>query len=300
MGITKSPLSQNVDTPLCPSSDDDHNDTNLETLCKQCQRIDWPRVPDWEKLSGLQTSTVSYRTGHGAKVLRIFEEESRDQLLESRCRVCRLVGHLSNPRPGVQPLDCICLEACESLGSMRSSPGEESPLAKLVVRSPATGQFRTYGNANDYTRFLIAHKFSNIETLGIRKLNASRVNFDFFKKKLQECRTRHRDCWSTMPEVTGLRIIDVDTKTIRKPPPGCEYTALSYVWGQGCTCQNTQEGFPQVIQDAIAVTRALGCQYLWVDRYVSYHGIYGAQVIHADEVLTHLSASTKNPRKGCR
>ncbi|KAF2624511.1 hypothetical protein BU25DRAFT_476214 [Macroventuria anomochaeta] len=40
------------------------------------------------------------------------------------------------------------------------------------------------------------------------------------------------------------------------------YVALSYVWGA-----NQGHGFPQTIKDAIEVTKTLGHQYLWVDRY---------------------------------
>ncbi|KAI1444781.1 heterokaryon incompatibility protein-domain-containing protein [Annulohypoxylon stygium] len=65
---------------------------------------------------------------------------------------------------------------------------------------------------------------------------------------------------------------------------GSQYVALSYCWGEGRTCQTTNNtllnhkqqipwsDLPKTIQDAVEVTRQLNIQYLWVDRLCIIQG----------------------------
>ncbi|KAM7198222.1 HET domain containing protein [Naviculisporaceae sp. PSN 640] len=90
------------------------------------------------------------------------------------------------------------------------------------------------------------------------------------------------------PEVKGMRVIDCRSKdlAIRDHHPGDDYVALSYVWGapnpNGPKPQNSTrsppkpntkrilrlpKNVPLTIRDAIQVTKSLGYQYLWVDKY---------------------------------
>ncbi|KAK0623693.1 heterokaryon incompatibility protein-domain-containing protein, partial [Immersiella caudata] len=84
-----------------------------------------------------------------------------------------------------------------------------------------------------------------------------------------------------------MRVIDCRSAhlTIQDYEPGNKYVALSYVWGQSGTTGPTAGAVPRArgttkrtmlklpadipltIRDAIEVTRALRCQYLWVDKY---------------------------------
>lgn len=61
-----------------------------------------------------------------------------------------------------------------------------------------------------------------------------------------------------------LRVIDCTTNQIINHPTGCQYVALSYVWG---TTQNSTS-YPPVVSDSVKATLELGYRYLWVDRYV--------------------------------
>ncbi|KAF5868672.1 putative tol protein, partial [Botrytis fragariae] len=197
----------------------------------------------------------------------------RNQLLNSNCRICRLVGSLVNPQSGSdvlnqsielsdQPL-VVRLDVCEDLSGIW---GFGEACVKLAVKSPVAGSTKINGYY-DYTRFIIAQKFRNNETVGIRILEPLRVNFDFLRQMLNKCLEDHGECQSTRVEVARLRVIDVTTETICQAPPDCEYIALSYVWGDKSACKSTQGEFPPVVQDAFIVTKALGYRYLWVDRY---------------------------------
>ncbi|OTA99633.1 hypothetical protein M426DRAFT_67365, partial [Hypoxylon sp. CI-4A] len=67
-------------------------------------------------------------------------------------------------------------------------------------------------------------------------------------------------------EVPGFRLIDCETKKIEPSSLSRQFVALSYVWGSPANIQK-QRNWPQVVEDAINVTKNLGYRYLWVDRY---------------------------------
>ncbi|KAI2621593.1 heterokaryon incompatibility protein-domain-containing protein [Hypoxylon sp. NC1633] len=230
------------------------NDKEIESFCQQCQEIDWPTALE----GGMG------RNGNGTKVIRIFEKKSRTELLNSICRVCRLVGHLVNPDIPEDAQLNVCLETSNDLAHSR--PSQHPTPVKLAVRSPANDSTRIRGYKIDYTRFIIHFSSRDDEDVNIRILKPSQVNFDFFKEILLECLDEHKECQSQGPEVAELKVIDVDTGEVRQAPPSCKYAALSYVWGDNAS-RSTQKGFPPVVQDAITATKALGCQYLWVDQY---------------------------------
>ncbi|KAL6159224.1 hypothetical protein ACJQWK_04107 [Exserohilum turcicum] len=93
-----------------------------------------------------------------------------------------------------------------------------------------------------------------------------------------------------IPDATGLYFIDVEKYCLVAQPQfghSFRYAALSYVWGKSTdnTFQTLIENFdslsetnafklpenygrlPNTIKDSIFLTRALGIQYLWVDRF---------------------------------
>ncbi|EMD67956.1 hypothetical protein COCSADRAFT_79870, partial [Bipolaris sorokiniana ND90Pr] len=92
-----------------------------------------------------------------------------------------------------------------------------------------------------------------------------------------------------IPEATGLLFIDVKKLCLVKQPQNghmYRYAALSYVWGTTVDpFQTTKANFdslskenafkvpendcklPNTVKDSIHLTRALGMQYLWVDRF---------------------------------
>ena len=110
--------------------------------------------------------------------------------------------------------------------------------------------------------------------------------FEFIRSCLGDCDASHPECKAAGQELPtrllnvqhegAQQVVLVETKSL---PLGhmTAYIALSYCWGksQNVTLRSENlelmklgfmvSGLPQTLQDAIAVTRALGQQYLWVD-----------------------------------
>ncbi|KAI0895771.1 heterokaryon incompatibility protein-domain-containing protein [Annulohypoxylon nitens] len=221
-----------------PAGDDN---PNPKSLCEKCWIVNWPQITT--RISG------GLWCNHG--ILLTFKRESRTQLLNSGCCICRLVGSLFSPSlPSEQRLSFDLVSVSHQLGFFK-------PLARIAVEPHTNG---------DHIGYIIACESSENKAAGLGTLEPSQVNFDFFKMKLKECFKDHEECRSTGTEIANLRVIDVYTNEICQAPLHCDYTALSYVWGCS-SCQNDKKEFPLVVQDAITATKALGCRFLWVDRY---------------------------------
>jgi len=105
---------------------------------------------------------------------------------------------------------------------------------------------------------------------------------------IQECRSSHgptcnRPAFSALryDQPIVLNFIDTYDMRIVEQSSNCEYFALSYVWGGALSFKSTMDlmpllqqnnslaaresQIPQVIWDAIALTKSLGFRYLWVD-----------------------------------
>ena len=104
------------------------------------------------------------------------------------------------------------------------------------------------------------------------------VDFNSVQPWLATCSAIHGPI--CMPDdangLRELRVIDRNTGLVVPAPRGCEYVALSYVWGtaESVTTATTHDqhavsSFPLAIQDSVEVTLQMGYQFLWVDRYVS-------------------------------
>ncbi|KAF2184771.1 HET-domain-containing protein [Zopfia rhizophila CBS 207.26] len=69
-----------------------------------------------------------------------------------------------------------------------------------------------------------------------------------------------------------LSFIDCESRSVVHANASAPYTTLSYVSGASSTNAELPDytlpdPLPWVIEDAIEVTKSLGCTYLWVDRY---------------------------------
>lgn len=105
-----------------------------------------------------------------------------------------------------------------------------------------------------------------------RKVN-NQVDYCLLRTWLENCDTLHdtycRREWSK--QLHKIRLIDVNAYRVVQYPVDrtVEFLALSYVWGkrsQKCFSVGSKVGIvPATIRDAVAVTRGLGRQFLWVD-----------------------------------
>ncbi|KAK1749704.1 HET-domain-containing protein, partial [Echria macrotheca] len=111
--------------------------------------------------------------------------------------------------------------------------------------------------------------------------NPGTIDFEWIRKTLRMCDERDvgkLDYRHAVP----VRAIDVDAMCIADVADGQRYVTLSYVWGANVQqlrlTKSAEQTFrqpgglqdflgqiPQTIQDAIALTRAIGERYLWVD-----------------------------------
>ena len=110
-------------------------------------------------------------------------------------------------------------------------------------------------------------------TLGGRLIESCSLKTGVIEEWLSTCLRLHGPHCSPVynDDLRAIRLIDVlePRKIINYPERGCEYVALSYVWGgvaqQSFRLGSTLGRLPQTIEDAIACVRILGTRYLWVD-----------------------------------
>lgn len=148
----------------------------------------------------------------------------------------------------------------------------------------------------------------SLRTLGhdtvLRPVNQS-IDCNIPKSWIEHCRSTH-----DRGEPREVRVlldshsyIDCNTRQV-VPAHDNQYTALSYVWGDPVTSDGLvtnpivssalPEILPRVIEDAIAVTLALGYRYLWVDRYcISSQdaSLKHQQISKMDQVYKHAEVT---------
>ncbi|KAH8635767.1 hypothetical protein IG631_11168 [Alternaria alternata] len=134
---------------------------------------------------------------------------------------------------------------------------------------------------------------------------------------LNYCTRYHRLlCHSEPLPVHGVKIIDCATLQIKDHNGNTPYVSLSYVWGKSkdvCGPVETIVGhktlpqlLPPVIRDSIQVTKALGFQYLWVDKFcidqdaadLKHEQIQQMDAIYKNSQLTIIGAAGQDESHG--
>lgn len=129
---------------------------------------------------------------------------------------------------------------------------------------------------------------------------------------LEYCKLHHkRLCGSKEPQLSGLKVIDCNSLSVIFAPPSCSYVVLSYVWSQSNRdCNGSKRSWHDatgsllrflliIIQEAVTVTKNLGLQYLWVDRFCinqndpdeKHDQIRQMDVIYARAEITIIAAA---------
>ncbi|RYP92705.1 hypothetical protein DL770_001218 [Monosporascus sp. CRB-9-2] len=141
-----------------------------------------------------------------------------------------------------------------------------------------------------------------------------KVDLEDVRKWLKICKEHHRGRCSIKAEpwFVGFKVIDCCTMGIVKAPEGCEYVALSYLWGssaydaQDSLSSLRGESAPLTIRDAVVVVKELGFRYLWIDRYCinqsdggeKHDIIQRMDVIYQCASITIIAAGGKGPDAG--
>ncbi|KAI9695283.1 MAG: hypothetical protein M1820_008745 [Bogoriella megaspora] len=112
-------------------------------------------------------------------------------------------------------------------------------------------------------------------TLAARPVDSRHIGIQRVESWLSTCGELHPvTCNINQDEnVKLITLIDVESrKLVSFPPGGCEYLALSYVWGDadqqvsGAGVSGTRLGkLAKTIEDAMTFVKMLGKRYLWVD-----------------------------------
>ncbi|CAN9426499.1 unnamed protein product [Alternaria alternata] len=134
---------------------------------------------------------------------------------------------------------------------------------------------------------------------------------------LNYCIRYHRLlCPSEPLPVHSVKVIDCTTLQIKDHNGNTPYVSLSYVWGKSkdvCEPIETDGGhktlpqlLPPVIRDSIQVTKALGFQYLWVDKFcidqdaadLKHDQIQQMDAIYKNSELTIVGAAGQDESYG--
>lgn len=245
-------------------------------LCKRCRVIIWLGIRDPP-----QTNTRGKPTAwDGSKIGLLATPQDRDNTDEE------------TNRP-VFAFDCLlCQKIRDMLPQEHTVEHAKVALARLVDNG-ILGPKRRIDPSLPYDRLVIEVKSTDPGApplldmeLGLvtpkpeqfprmRRILPDEIDYELVRGWLHHCEEDHETCRRSKDDqvpVPGFQVIDCFTKSIvTAPSDDFSYVALSYVWGQQQTADPDSSGFPGTIEDSIAVTLALGFQYLWVDRYVRTH-----------------------------
>ncbi|KAK7978670.1 hypothetical protein PG988_006160 [Apiospora saccharicola] len=205
----------------------------------------------------------------GAVVLTI--KESRDELRNTGCCVCRLLSAIKPPTQSAKHTEDLRLFSTRDSMALHHST-KPSPTQYTDSRCLAFSESSTMSKWPD--GFLTLSVPLVQPDYDVGALNAKKADFKYIQQCLAHCRQAHgRRCNAPVgPAPSNLRVIDcyASPPQVVPAPSGCQYAALSYVWGspQSLGVDDQMSGaFPRVVKDAILATIFLQRRYLWVDRY---------------------------------
>lgn len=263
---------QFLDQQLAPkqqSEDELHNDG---VFCDDCRAVNWSSLPTLAADASLESESLNLRPLN-AKV---------EELRSSYCRICVFLSTMKEPFIDRFQFQCVLKALPLSRHFCYDGPGISRSLHRIqhagmsATRCAVLGVSIEKGWGQDYYRqpSLAVLRHDDSES---RRIPPRSVDNNTFKGLVRICEENHKRCCiiNSHPNVLGLEVIDTRTHAVIKAPHQCRYVALSYVWGKQAddsSVLNVNDS-PLVIRDAISVTKAMGYNYLWVDRYVSHHGL---------------------------
>ncbi|KAI2630336.1 heterokaryon incompatibility protein-domain-containing protein [Hypomontagnella submonticulosa] len=244
-------------------------DVKEETLCARCTEIDWEDAVSQVGILSSIRYEICRQTDRGSPKLDLSP-------FDSSCPVCRLFSAL--------------VEIEHRKGHMAKYfklKGEEykhymdADTLRPILCGPLNG-FPVAGGFHSRSTLGLATKgYEGViddSSRKLRKIDPAKIDINLLQNWISTCDSQHEgDCNFHNPEsIPSLRVIDVHTGFLEEARPGCKFIALSYVWGSSPPPANESyndqghnllETAPDTIKDAAQLTRELGHQYIWVDRY---------------------------------
>lgn len=292
-------------------------------LCQRCLTIDFDEL--------CQTWVTAEQTF-------LTELGLIDHLRRSKCRLCRIFAsfavaenELIDEDSDIEDLFELDLEryhlrafnAHWAFTGVLRRPDFRGANVLAVVPSKSYDSVREYAweDHSAMMRVVAPNGFLMPNSLADPMIKIHKVKSDTFdmarvRAWMSFCQERHHHACSlsnTLPEPSDLKVLDCRTRQIVPAPHGCQYVALSYVWGVESTAESTSGAteatiahFPKVIEDSLAVTLALGLHYIWVDRICIAQDdsqdkllqINQMDLVYAKAVITIVAAAGAGPNTG--
>ena len=257
----------------------DVSNSRQQTLCKRCQELDVLSILH-DKIPWKSSEDLEQAANNGSKLIRSIGKTG-SILFKDNCPLCRCLFAMT-PNPSSPAQEILIFPD----STMNRLAGEDESVTDikekrqcanclLVVLKPSSSHvnFSELAGRGDALCIMEEDDADCGTTLGGRLVKSRSFNTGVIEEWLSTCLRLHgRHCSPVYTkDLQGIRLIDVlkPRKIINYPGRGCEYVALSYVWGgvaqKSFKLGSTLGRLPQTIEDAIACVRILGKRYLWVD-----------------------------------
>lgn len=166
---------------------------------------------------------------------------------------------------------CRFLEAFDAI----STPWGMEPTSRRLDHTNVCENINALSSTSDgLARILVSHEPLNELDPDFDEVFPREVDIDLVRRWVHECDIGHPSCeWNNPSTLVSLKVIDCKQLIVVPAPPNCRYVALSYLWGKPSLQQEagfsgSSQNLPKSIQHSLEITRALGYDYLWIDRYV--------------------------------
>ncbi|KAK7973250.1 tol protein [Apiospora saccharicola] len=307
----------------------------MDTICSRCAKIDWPDLIRQANPEDPLRLRSRHRTGNRQHVcLANFPVET----LRSACAVCNILTILVDEQQR-------CGNRVERIEFTTRNDDFFGDAHTLTPQFHGTMNCKMPDIKPDYSKrwpdrvpgmvyhipqelgmwwsdFALGMAFRKpwevgLETKALRKVDDKNVDLVLMRAWIAQCSERHGDACNTAVSelIPSLRVINAHTGLIETAKPGCKYVALSYVWGKSTLVEKGSAGArgrglldtaPQTIQDAAWLTRELGCQYIWIDRYcipqddpqAKHDQIKRMDLVYKQAQLTIIAAAGEGPDFG--
>jgi hypothetical protein len=284
-------------------------------FCNSCSRIDFEAIYKDHEI------TLGGSTAFSLQDIGIIDETWSQRM----CRLCRFFAAIWEANKFYLRSARLCLVVLSSRNISKYAESIQIPKAIrhhniLVLSHPQPQRVfevdpTTLDNLDIVgPLFPSRHKLDVEKCISVHSIKPDRVEFSIVRRWLQLCSRHHGESCSssTVPDIPGFQLLNCKAKKLEPYIPGMEFIALSYVWGTNVNeqmHQNNEQGysvFPQTIEDALKVTRELGFQYLWVDRYciprhddrVKHIQIANMDLVYNCATLTIVAAGGQNSASG--
>lgn len=277
----------------------------VHDLCTRCQRI------DLEGIFGRRALLRGFPSP-------VFGEYVLDlgpfQALANGCALCKFFATMASARANTTNCELL-LTSSKSLylylTSHRGITELDDTFLLYVKMKSFDGRYMSV-QEDGTIPFSSVQSTCSVPHFGFRIICPEKYDQNFVRDSTSYCSANHLS--TCQPHIIGapdfFRLIDCKAQQVIEAQPGCEYLALSYVWGTKTRTSigrlGDLENCPKVIIDSMDVTLNLSFRYLWVDRYCidqlddedKQRQIRQMDLIYANAVGTIIAAAGNDPEYG--